>query len=50
MNKFFSLDSPIMVFMSKIADLIFLNILAIVFSIPIITIGASWTAMYYVTV
>lgn len=50
MNKFFNLDNPVMVFMSKIADLIILNILAIIFSIPIITIGASWTAIYYVTV
>ncbi len=50
MNKLFNLDNPIIIFMGKIADLILLNLIAILFSIPIITIGASWTAMYYVTV
>ena len=50
MNRIFNLDNPLMAFMGKIADLIILNILAIFFSIPIFTIGASWTAMYYVTV
>ena len=37
-------------FLGKIADLIIINLLVLVCSIPIITIGASWTAMYYVTV
>lgn len=46
----FKLDNPIVLFFNKIADIIFLNLLALVCSIPIITIGASWTATYYVTV
>lgn len=46
----FKLDNPIVQFFNKIADIIFLNLLALVCSIPIITIGASWTATYYVTV
>ncbi len=50
MNKIFDLNNPVMTFMGKIADLVILNFIAIIFSIPIFTIGASWTAMYYVTV
>lgn len=50
MGALFNLDNPIWNFMSKVADLIILNLLAIVCSIPIITIGASWTAMYFVTI
>ncbi|MFI3212676.1 MAG: DUF624 domain-containing protein [Eubacteriales bacterium] len=49
MGKIFDLDSPIMVFLSRIADLIILNLIALVCSIPIVTIGASWTAVHYVT-
>lgn len=48
MGKFFNLDSPIMTGLSKLADLIWLNILAFICSIPIITIGASMTALNYV--
>ncbi len=49
MDKFFNLDNPVMAFMGKIADLIILNFIVILFSLPIFTIGASWTALYYVT-
>ena len=45
--KFFSYDSPIMSFLSKVADLLFLNILTLIFSIPLITIGAATTAAHY---
>lgn len=48
MGKVFSLDSPLMNGLSKLADLIWLNILATVCCIPIITIGASLTALHYV--
>jgi uncharacterized membrane protein YesL len=34
--------------MNKVADIMLLNILFILFSLPIITIGASYTAAYYV--
>ena len=50
MGAIFNLDNPVWNFMSKVADLIILNLLAIVCSIPIVTIGASWTAMYFVTI
>lgn len=43
------MDSPLMRFLTKIADLMVLNILFCVTSIPLITIGASWTALYSVT-
>lgn len=49
MNGLFSMDSPLMQFLTKVADLIILNILFMVFSIPIFTMGASFSAMYYVT-
>lgn len=42
-------DSSIMVFLSRVFDLIILNILFLVCSIPVITIGASFTALYSVT-
>lgn len=48
MGKVFSLDSPLMNGLGKLADLIWLNILATVCCIPIITIGASLTALHYV--
>ena len=48
MGKVFALDSPLMNGLSKLADLIWLNILATICCIPIITIGASLTALHYV--
>ena len=45
--KLFNLDSPFMTFMNKFADLMILNALWLVCSLPIITIGASSTALYY---
>ena len=44
--KFFRYDSPFWEFFSRVADLVILNVLWLVFSIPIVTIGASTTAMY----
>ena len=50
MNKLFDNEGPLMSFLSKLADLVWLNILTIIFCIPIITAGASLTAMYTVTI
>lgn len=50
MGGFFNLDNPVWSAMSRVADLVLLNILAIICSIPIVTIGASWTALYFVTI
>lgn len=49
MGRFFNLDSPVMNFLGRVADLVWLNILYIICCIPIITIGASTSALYYVT-
>ena len=49
MNKWFDLDSPIMMGLSRMADLVMLSFLWFVCCLPVITIGASTTAMYYVT-
>ena len=50
MGTIFNFDSPLWIFMGKVADLVILNALALLCSIPIVTIGASWTALYYVTI
>lgn len=45
--KFFDLDSPLMNFLGKLADLMWLNILTMICCIPVFTIGASFTALHY---
>ena len=49
MKNAFNFEGPIFSGLSRLADLIWLNLLFIVCSLPIVTIGASATAMYYVT-
>lgn len=49
MKKAFDFEGPVFIFLSKVADLIWLNCLFLICSIPLFTIGASITAMYYVT-
>lgn len=48
MGRIFNLDSPVMSFLNKLADLIYLNFLTAICCIPIVTIGASVTALNYV--
>ena len=48
MSKWFDIDSPIMVALSRLADMFFLSVLWLVCCLPIITIGPSTAAMYYV--
>ena len=45
--KIFDIDSPLMRVLGKAADLLVLNLLTLVMCIPIITAGASLTAMHY---
>lgn len=45
--KFFNMDSPLMIALNKMADLMVLNLLTLVCCLPIITVGASLTAMHY---
>lgn len=47
--RIFNLDSPLMQFLTKLANLMILNMLTLVCCIPIVTAGAAVTAMYYVT-
>ena len=48
MGRLFDLESPLFVFLGKLADLLILNILTLICCIPVFTIGASLTAMNYV--
>ena len=43
----FNLDSPLMQVLNKIADMMLLNVLTLVCCIPVVTAGASLTAMHY---
>lgn len=47
MRGLFSMDSPLMRFLGKVGDLMLLNLLFILTSVPLITIGASLTALHY---
>lgn len=49
MKQLFHVDGPIMTFMSQIANFIILSVLWLLCCIPVITIGASTSALYYVT-
>ncbi len=46
--SFFSMNSPIYRFMQKMTDILVLSLLWLLCSLPIVTIGASTTAAYYV--
>ena len=48
MNRFFDIDGPVYKWGTEIADFMILSILWLVCSIPIFTIGASTTALFYV--
>ena len=50
MGRFFNLDSPLMTFLSKVADLMILNIITLFLCIPVITAGDAMTALYYMTI
>lgn len=43
------MDNPVIRFLNKMADLLILNFLFLVCCIPIVTIGASITALYHVS-
>lgn len=50
MREIFNSDSKLMKVLGKLFDIGYLSILFIIFSLPVITIGASLTALYYTTV
>ena len=49
MDKFFNMDNKFFSMMGRAADLMILNIVFIICCLPIVTIGASLTALHYVT-
>ncbi len=48
MGKIFNLDSPFARVLSRVADVLILNMLTLICCIPIVTIGAALTAQHYV--
>ena len=48
MNRFFNIESPLMNFLNRVCDLLILNALFVLCCIPVVTIGASFTALHYV--
>ncbi len=49
MKSLFNLDNPFIQFLTKVGDLILVNFLFLICSIPIVTMGAAMTAMHKVT-
>ena len=49
LSGLFNYDNPVWRFIGKFWDVLIVNLLWFFLSIPIFTIGASTTAMYYVT-
>ncbi|NBI90588.1 DUF624 domain-containing protein [Lachnospiraceae bacterium] len=48
MGRIFDMDSPVMRFLGRVADLMILNLVTLLCCLPVVTIGASLTAMHYV--
>lgn len=49
MGGIFNLDSKLMIFLGRVADLVILNVIFLVTCIPIVTIGAAITSLYEIT-
>lgn len=49
MGNVFSLDSPLFRLCSKIADIFLLNLIFVLTCIPVVTIGASVTALHFIS-
>ena len=48
-NSIFSYDNPMTRFLAKLGKLLWLNILWLITSLPLFTLGASTCALYYTT-
>lgn len=48
--RILDIDGPLVTFLSKMADMMWLTILTMICCIPIVTVGASLTAMHYVII
>ena len=49
MAKLFDYNNPVWKIMGRVADVFFLTMLWLICSLPLVTIGASTTALYYVS-
>lgn len=49
MDRFFNMDNKFFAVMGRVADLVILNVIFLICCLPIVTIGASLTALHYVT-
>lgn len=49
MNRIFNFEGPVFTFLSRLADLFWLNLIYMICCIPVITVGAATTALYYVS-
>lgn len=49
MRQLFTPDNPVMQFITKVTDSVYLNILWFLCCLPVFTVGASTTALFYVT-
>ena len=49
MSRVFNYEGPVFTSLSRLADLFWLNLLYIICCIPLVTVGAASTALYYVT-
>ena len=47
MRGLFNYDGPLITFFSKIGDCVLLSVLWVLFSLPVITLGAATTALYH---
>ena len=48
MDKIFNSENPVMRFLARLVDLVVLNVITILYSLPLITLGGALTAMNYV--
>ena len=48
MKKIFDSDNPVMKFLSRLVDLVVINVITILYSLPLVTAGGALTAMNYV--
>lgn len=49
MRSLFSLDNPVIHFLSQVGDMIIANLLFLICSVPIVTIGAGWATLHKIT-
>jgi uncharacterized membrane protein YesL len=48
MEKFFDSENPVMRFLSRLVDLVIINLMTLLYSLPLVTAGGALTAMNYV--